>query len=67
MTAAAPARLPAAVAIAGAVAVGMLTALQARINGQLGLHLGDGFVAAEVLRRRGMRVAIHRLGSGRRC
>ena len=34
MTAAAPARLPAAVAIAGAVAVGMLTALQARINGQ---------------------------------
>ena len=48
MTAAAPARLPAAVAIAGAVAVGMLTALQARINGQLGLHLGDGFVAAVV-------------------
>jgi transporter family-2 protein len=36
------------VAIAGAVAVGMLTALQARINGQLGLHLGDGFVAAVV-------------------
>ena len=48
MTAAAPARLPAAVAVAGAVAVGMLTALQARINGQLGLHLGDGFVAAVV-------------------
>lgn len=48
MTAAAPARLPAAVAIAGAVAVGVLTALQARVNGQLGRQLDDGFVAAVV-------------------
>jgi len=30
------------------VLVGVLTALQARINGQLGLRLGDGFVAAAI-------------------
>lgn len=41
-------RLPAVVAIAGAVLVGVLTALQARINGQLGLRIGDGFVAAVI-------------------
>lgn len=39
-------RLPAGVALSGAVLVGILTAIQARINGQLGLRLGDGFVAA---------------------
>lgn len=37
-----------AVALGGAVLVGVLTALQARINGQLGLRLGDGFVAAAI-------------------
>ena len=35
-------------ALTGAVIVGVLTALQARINGQLGLRLGDGFVAAAI-------------------
>lgn len=44
----APARLPAGVALAGAVVVGVLTAIQARMNGQLGLRLGDGFVAAVI-------------------
>ena len=48
MTSPAPARLPAGVALTGAVIVGVLTALQARINGQLGLRLGDGFVAAAI-------------------
>lgn len=41
-----PARLPAGVALAGAVLVGILTAVQARINGQLGLRLDDGLTAA---------------------
>ncbi|MFT4051240.1 MAG: DMT family transporter [Microbacterium sp.] len=35
-------------ALAGAVLVGVLTAAQARVNGQLGLRLGDGFVAAVI-------------------
>ena len=35
-------------AIGGAVLVGVLTALQARVNGQLGLRLEDGLVAAVV-------------------
>lgn len=48
MTSPVPARLPAGVALTGAVIVGVLTALQARINGQLGLRLGDGFVAAAI-------------------
>lgn len=41
-------RLPARVAVGGAVIVGVLTAAQARVNGQLGLRLGDGFVAAVI-------------------
>lgn len=48
VTASAPARIPAWLAVTGALLVGVLTAVQARINGQLGLHLGDGFVAAAV-------------------
>ena len=48
MTSSAPHRLPAGVALAGAVLVGVLTAIQARINGQLGLRIGDGFVAAVI-------------------
>lgn len=36
------------VAVAGAVLIGALTALQARINGTLGAELGDGFVAAAI-------------------
>ncbi|MEZ3161651.1 DMT family transporter [Microbacterium sp. BWT-B31] len=41
-------RLPAGLALAGAALVGVLTAVQARINGQLGLRLGDGLVAAAI-------------------
>lgn len=41
-------RLPVWLAIGGAVSVGVLTAAQARVNGQLGLRLEDGFVAAVV-------------------
>jgi transporter family-2 protein len=44
----APIRLPASVALGGAIVVGVLTAVQARINGQLGLRLDDGFVAAMI-------------------
>lgn len=36
------------VAVGGAVFIGALTALQARINGTLGAEIGDGFVAAAV-------------------
>lgn len=38
--------LPAWLALGGAVLVGVLTAVQARINGSLGLALGDGLTAA---------------------
>lgn len=41
-------RLPAWIAIGGAVLVGVFTALQARVNGQLGVQLSDGLVAAAV-------------------
>lgn len=41
-------RLPAPLALAGAVLVGALTALQARVNGQLGQRLGDGLTAAVI-------------------
>ncbi|MBD8478887.1 DMT family transporter [Microbacterium sp. CFBP 8794] len=36
------------VAVAGAVLIGALTALQARINGTLGAEIGDGIVAAAI-------------------
>ena len=42
----------------GALLVGVLTAVQARINGQLGLHLGDGFVAAAVSFASGLAITI---------
>ncbi|SIT70016.1 DMT family transporter [Microbacterium sp. RU33B] len=46
---AAPARaLPLWLALAAAILIGILTALQARINGVLGVRLEDGFVAAAV-------------------
>lgn len=41
-------RLPAGVALGGAVLVGVLTAAQARVNGELGRRLDDGFVAAVI-------------------
>ncbi len=40
--------LPAPVAIGGAVAIGVMTAVQARINGVLGTRLDDGVVAGLV-------------------
>ncbi|SFS17319.1 transporter family-2 protein [Microbacterium sp. cf046] len=40
--------MPAWIALGGAVLVGVFTALQARINGQLGARLDDGLVAAVV-------------------
>lgn len=41
-------RAPAVLALAGAAAIGVMTAVQARINGQLGVRLEDGFAAAVV-------------------
>ncbi|WP_460799791.1 DMT family transporter [Microbacterium sp. GXF0217] len=41
-------RIPAFVAIGGAVSIGAMTAIQARINGVLGVRLGDGVVAGLV-------------------
>ena len=40
--------MPLWLALSGAVLVGVLTAVQARINGELGLRLTDGLVAAAV-------------------
>ena len=41
-------RLPAWIGLCGAGLIGLLTAVQARINGQLGARLGDGFAAAVI-------------------
>ncbi len=43
-----PSRMPAWLPLFAAAGIGALTAIQARINGQLGLRLDDGFVAAAV-------------------
>lgn len=43
-----PRRLPVPVALGGAVAIGAMTAIQARINGVLGVHIDDGIVAGLV-------------------
>jgi transporter family-2 protein len=62
-------RVPAWAAIGGAVLVGVLTAVQARINGQLGLRLEDGLVAAAISFGSGLAVLIvlsSALPSGRR-
>lgn len=40
--------MPIWLALSGAVLIGMMTAAQARINGELGLRLEDGFVAAAI-------------------
>lgn len=40
--------MPAWLALGGAVLVGVMTAVQARINGQLGVRLDDGLVAAAI-------------------
>ncbi|MCW3491986.1 DMT family transporter [Microbacterium sp. SSM24] len=44
----APRRMPAWLALGFAVSIGVMTAVQARINGQLGIRVDDGFVAAVV-------------------
>ncbi|WP_127476206.1 DMT family transporter [Microbacterium sulfonylureivorans] len=41
-------RMPVWIALGVAAAIGMMTAVQARVNGQLGIRLDDGFVAAAV-------------------
>ncbi len=41
-------RIPLWLAVSAAVAVGVLTALQARINGSLGAAIGDGYTAAVI-------------------
>lgn len=41
-------RLPLPLALSGAVLVGILTAVQARINGALGVRIDDGIVAAAI-------------------
>lgn len=46
LPAAARPRIPIWLALAGAVTIGVLTAAQARVNGQLGLRLEDAFLAA---------------------
>jgi transporter family-2 protein len=43
-----PRPIPVVLALGGAMAVGMLTALQARVNGQLGIVLEDGIAAGFV-------------------
>lgn len=58
MTRSEPAHLPVGVALGGAVLVGVLTAIQARINGQLGLRLDDGFVAAAISFGSGLAVLV---------
>ena len=45
------------IAIAGAVLIGVLTAAQARINGVLGVELGDGLVAALISFMTGLTIA----------
>ncbi|MFJ4038325.1 DMT family transporter [Microbacterium sp. NPDC090007] len=46
------------VAVAGAVLIGALTALQARINGTLGAEIGDGIVAAAISFSSGLAILI---------
>ncbi len=51
-------RLPAWIGIGGAALIGLLTAVQARINGQLGVRIGDGFAAAVISFGSGLLVLI---------
>ena len=52
------ARMPAWVALGAAGMIGALTAIQSRINGQLGVRLEDGFVAAVVSFGSGLAILI---------
>ncbi|WEK60478.1 MAG: DMT family transporter [Candidatus Microbacterium colombiense] len=61
--------LPAPVALGGAVAIGVMTAIQARVNGVLGVRLDDGIVAGLVSFSVGLLalvIVISALPSGRR-
>lgn len=63
------AHVPPWLALAGATFIGAIAATQSRINGQLGLRLGDGFVAAVISFGTGLIVLIALsliLPSGRR-
>lgn len=61
--------LPAPLALGGAIAIGTMTAVQARINGVLGVRVGDGVVAGLVSFSVGLLaliVVVASLPSGRR-
>jgi len=69
MTTTAAHRVPAWFAVGGAVLVGVLTALQARVNGQLGVRLEHGLTAAVISFGSGLivvTVVAFALPSGRR-
>lgn len=51
-------RMPAWIALGSAASIGMLTAVQARVNGQLGVRLEDGFAAAVVSFSSGLAVLL---------
>lgn len=61
-------RLPTPIALGGALAIGAMTAIQARINGVLGVRLGDGILAGLISFAVGLIVlliAVPMLPSGR--
>lgn len=51
-------RMPVWLALGTAGAIGMMTAVQARVNGQLGIRLDDGFVAAVVSFGSGLAIVV---------
>lgn len=57
-TASPRARMPVWLALGAAGAIGMMTAVQARVNGQLGIRLDDGFVAAVVSFGSGLAIVV---------
>ncbi len=62
-------RTTAVLALSGAAVIGVLTAAQSRVNGQLGVRLGDGVIAAAVSFGSGLlivAVVVALLPSGRR-
>lgn len=64
-----PRRIPAPLALGGAAAIGVMTAIQARINGVLGVRVDDGVVAGLISFAVGLLaliVAIACIPSGRR-
>ena len=51
-------RLPVWIGLGGAALIGVLTAVQARVNGQLGVRIGDGFAAAVISFASGLLVLV---------